>query len=81
MYLPSISLSTFLPITPTHLPSSSPPTSLQILRTHPLKTKVYTAALHPSQPVFVAGGEDFLIYKVDSESGKELGKETAGSVL
>lgn len=62
-----------LPITFPHLSSSSP-ISLQPLKTYPLKTKVYTAAVHPSQAVFVAGGEDFLIYKVDAESGKELGE-------
>ena len=34
---------------------------------------MYSASLHPSKSCFVAGGEDFKLYKFDFEDGKELG--------
>eukprot|EP00731_Ephydatia_muelleri_P029798 Em0021g321a len=33
---------------------------------------MYSASLHPSKSCFVAGGEDFKLYKFDFEDGKEL---------
>ena len=34
---------------------------------------MYSASLHPSKSCFVAGGENFKLYKFDFEDGKELG--------
>ena len=33
----------------------------------------YSASLHPDKSTFVAGGEDFKIYKFSFDDGKELG--------
>lgn len=35
-------------------------------------TSIFSASLHPSKSCFVAGGDDFKLYKFDYESGKEL---------
>ena len=37
-------------------------------------TPIFSASLHPSKSCFVAGGDDFKLYKFDYEDGKELGK-------
>ena len=37
-------------------------------------TAIFSASLHPSKSCFVAGGDDFKLYKFDYEDGKELGK-------
>lgn len=34
---------------------------------------IYSASLHPDKSCFVAGGEDFRLFKFDYETGKELG--------
>lgn len=39
-------------------------------------TPIFSASLHPSKSCFVAGGDDFKLYKFDYEDGKELGKLT-----
>ena len=36
-------------------------------------TDIFSASLHPSKSCFVAGGDDFKLYKFDYEDGKELG--------
>lgn len=33
---------------------------------------VHSASLHPSRSVFVCGGEDFKMYKMDYTTGQEL---------
>lgn len=43
-------------------------------------TPVFSASLHPSKSCFVAGGDDFKLYKFDYEDGKELGKKAAVKV-
>ncbi|XP_073241503.1 serine-threonine kinase receptor-associated protein-like isoform X2 [Porites lutea] len=35
-------------------------------------TAIFSASLHPSKSCFVAGGDDFKLYKFDYEDGKEL---------
>ncbi|PAA47305.1 hypothetical protein BOX15_Mlig009827g3 [Macrostomum lignano] len=39
------------------------------LSSHSLPCQIYSAALHPSEPVFVCGGEDFVLYKCSAEDG------------
>lgn len=36
---------------------------------------INSASLHPDKSCFVAGGEDFRLFKFDYETGKELGKQ------
>lgn len=36
-------------------------------------TQVYSSSLHPDKNVFVCGGEDFLMYKYDFQTGQQLG--------
>ena len=38
-----------------------------------MPAQVYSASLHPNKSTFVAGGEDFKIYKFTYDNGKELG--------
>ena len=50
-----------------------------LFRMEPIKsfeapTPIFSASLHPSKSCFVAGGDDFKLYKFDYEDGKELGK-------
>lgn len=35
---------------------------------------INSASLHPCEKFFVAGGEDFKMYKFDYETGAEIGK-------
>lgn len=37
-------------------------------------TDIFSASLHPTKSCFVAGGDDFKLYKFDYTDGKELGK-------
>jgi len=37
-----------------------------------VSTSVHSASLHPSRSVFVCGGEDFKMYKMDYSTGQEL---------
>ncbi|XP_002732021.1 serine-threonine kinase receptor-associated protein-like [Saccoglossus kowalevskii] len=46
--------------------------SLEKLKSYEAPTPVYSASLHPEKLCFVAGGEDFKIYKFDYETGQEL---------
>ena len=39
-------------------------------------TPIFSASLHPSKSCFVAGGDDFKLYKFDYEDGKEIGENT-----
>ena len=50
-----------------------------LFRMEPIKsfeapTPIFSASLHPSKSCFVAGGDDFKLYKFDYGDGKELGK-------
>ena len=40
-----------------------------------LPTPVYSCSLHPQKNVFVCGGDDFLLYKYDYQTGEQLGKK------
>ena len=55
--------------------------SLEKVKSHPVSAVAYSASLHPERECFVAGGEDFKIYKLDFEDGKELGKQRCFPVL
>ncbi len=48
--------------------------SFEVVKSFPVPVVVYSASLHPSRQTFVAGGEDFKIYKFDFEEAKELGQ-------
>ena len=45
------------------------------LKSFTLPAVMYSASLHPGKECFVAGGEDFKLYKFDCEVGKELGEQ------
>ena len=47
--------------------------SYELLNLVSLPAQAYSASLHPDKNVFVAGGEDFKIYKFAYDDGKELG--------
>ena len=34
---------------------------------------INSSSLHPTQPIFVSGGEDFKMYKFDFDTGAEIG--------
>ncbi len=44
------------------------------MKSFTVSTRAYSASLHPSMSSFVVGGEDFKIYKMSYDDGKELGK-------
>lgn len=48
--------------------------SLEPIKSFEAPTQIFSASLHPSKSCFVAGGDDFKLYKFDYEDGKELGK-------
>lgn len=47
--------------------------SLNKIREFPLPTTVNSASLHPDKSIFVAGGDDFKMYKFDYTTGTEIG--------
>lgn len=47
--------------------------SYEVLNVVSLPAQAYSASLHPDKNVFVAGGEDFKIYKFAYDDGKEMG--------
>lgn len=47
--------------------------SYEALNQVSLPAQAYSASLHPDKSVFVAGGEDFKIYKFAYDDGKEMG--------
>ena len=47
---------------------------LELIKSFEAPTPIFSASLHPSKSCFVAGGDDFKLYKFDYESGKELGE-------
>ena len=46
-----------------------------------MKNNIFSAALSPDQKCFVAGGEDFLIYKFNYENGEQLGEVDSNMFL
>ncbi|XP_018329759.1 serine-threonine kinase receptor-associated protein [Agrilus planipennis] len=46
--------------------------SLNMIREYPLPTTVNSASLHPDKSIFVAGGDDFKMYKFDYTTGTEI---------
>ncbi|XP_037069609.1 serine-threonine kinase receptor-associated protein-like [Pollicipes pollicipes] len=46
--------------------------SLEEFKSYSSATQLFSASLHPSQSVFVCGGEDFIMYKYDYATGAEL---------
>jgi len=47
---------------------------LELIKSFEAPTPIFSASLHPSKSCFVAGGDDFKLYKFDYENGKELGE-------
>lgn len=48
--------------------------SLSKLKEISMPTLISSASLHPDKNIFVAGGEDFKMYKYDYLTGNEIGK-------
>jgi len=46
--------------------------SLDEFKCYSAPTQLFSASLHPSQSVFVCGGDDFQMYKYDFETGAEI---------
>lgn len=44
-----------------------------MLKSISVPAQTYSSSLHPDKSTFVAGGEDFKIYKFTYDDGKELG--------
>lgn len=49
--------------------------TLQKVKEISTPTLISSASLHPEKQIFVAGGEDFKMYKFDYLTGNEIGKE------
>lgn len=66
----------------THLPHlrSCPSSSLDLIKSVDAPAPINSASLHPEKDFFVAGGEDFKLYKFDYSTKEELGKKTLKSV-
>jgi len=54
--------------------------SFEKIKEYQVPSTVHSASLHPSRSVFVCGGEDFKMYKMDYQTGQEIesfkGKQT-----
>ncbi|CAH3043152.1 unnamed protein product [Porites lobata] len=48
------------------------PERMEQIKSFEAPTAIFSASLHPSKSCFVAGGDDFKLYKFDYEDGKEL---------
>lgn len=48
--------------------------TLNKIREFPIPTIINSASLHPYKSIFVAGGDDFKMYKFDYTTGSEIGK-------
>ncbi len=46
--------------------------SFEKIKEFKVPSLVHSASLHPAHSVFVCGGEDFKMYKMDYETGHEL---------
>ena len=49
---------------------------MELIKSFVAPTPIFSASLHPSKSCFVAGGDDFKLYKFDYEDGKEIGENT-----
>lgn len=49
--------------------------SLELIKTVEAPAPINSASLHPDKDFFVAGGEDFKLYKFDYSTKEELGEE------
>lgn len=47
-------------------------TNFEKIKEYQVPSQVHSASLHPSRSVFVCGGEDFKMYKMDYSNGQEL---------
>lgn len=50
--------------------------SLDLIKTVEAPAPINSASLHPEKDFFVAGGEDFKLYKFDYSTKEELGEQT-----
>lgn len=50
------------------------PSSLELIKTVEAPAPINSASLHPEKDFFVAGGEDFKLYKFDYSTKEELGE-------
>lgn len=48
------------------------PERMELIKSFVAPTPIFSASLHPSKSCFVAGGDDFKLYKFDYEDGKEI---------
>lgn len=48
--------------------------SLDLIKTVDAPASIHSASLHPEKDFFVAGGDDFKLYKYDYSSKDEMGK-------
>ncbi|XP_022780810.1 serine-threonine kinase receptor-associated protein-like [Stylophora pistillata] len=48
------------------------PDRMELIKSFDAPTPIFSASLHPSKSCFVAGGDDFKLYKFDYEDGKEI---------
>lgn len=48
--------------------------SLDLIKTVDAPTSIHSASLHPDKDFFVAGGDDFKLYKYDYTTKEEMGK-------
>lgn len=58
-----------------------PLSSLDLIKTVEAPAPINSASLHPEKDFFVAGGEDFKLYKFDYSTKEELGKGFSLSFL
>lgn len=48
--------------------------SLELIKTVDAPTSIHSASLHPDKDFFVAGGDDFKLYKYDYTTKEEMGE-------
>lgn len=53
--------------------------SLDLIKSVEAPAPINSASLHPEKDFFVAGGEDFKLYKFDYSTKEELGEETVAA--
>jgi len=46
--------------------------TLELIKSYEMKTKMSSVCLNPQQSMFIAGGEDFLMYRYDYHTGTQL---------
>ena len=47
--------------------------SLELIKSFDRTSSIYAASLHQSKKFYVAGGEDFCLYKIDYDTGDVIG--------